>query len=206
MQILGTVTSPDVFQLLSGFLGALLSGLVMVLVLIVTLRVQTRQHREQLEAQRKQFLEQRDANEALLRKQLDLERTDATHREILRLRFNVVIAILDLERIATTHLDRDKYAARRYEILALNRAIMSHLQASRRAEYSRIIDLHDRVAITLAQRVNAGIPTGADYAAEHGKLAGLLEAWIDAYVAGNDEEGFAVNEKVRRSHESLDAV
>lgn len=187
----------------------------MVVVLIVTLVVQTHQQKKQLEAQEDQFnaqalaqadqfREQIAANEALLLRQIELERDEAAKRQIVQTRSRIMLALLDLERIATTGQDRSKFAAKRYEVLALNREVKSYVKQELREDYKRLADLQDRVAGILVNRVNAGIPTDDDFANQYGSLLGQVEEWTDAYVADDSAGIEKVNQLVKMSHASID--
>lgn len=203
MRFLSESSASDTLQLWSGFLGALLSGLVMVAVLIVTLVQQSRHHRDQLEAQADQFASQQKSNESLLRTQIELEREEASRSRILSVRSKIMIGLLDLERIAFTRTDFEKYGSRRYEVLALNREVKSLLKSEFREDYKALADLQDIVGRAIAERVNAGLPTDEEVGNEFAKLLALLEDWTDAYIS-NDCNGMeSVNKLVQQSMKSF---
>lgn len=206
-------------QVWSGFVGSVLSGAVMLLVLVVTLVVQAKQNKKLMDHQRKQmtnqlshqqsqFEKQLQANEDLLAEQISLEREAASGREILRLRTEVQRAFLEIEMIVTRGRDYEKFGELRYRILALNREIKSHVTPGVRSEYRKIADIYDRIIGILKDLVNYSGGPLTDRREELGTmlggLIGLQEEWVDAYIDQNTEERSRLYNMIEQSLSSFE--
>lgn len=206
-------------QVWSGFVGSALSGVVMLVVLVVTLMVQSKQNKSlmdhqseqvegQLSHQQEQFEKQLQANEELLAKQSLLEREAASGREILRLRTEVQRAFLEIELIVSNGRDYEKFAELRYRILALNREIKSHVASDIREEYRMLADVYDRLIGVLKDRVNqSGGPLRQHRESLGeilGNMVGLQEGWVDAYLDHNAEERYRIFEIIKESSNAFE--
>lgn len=205
----------------SGIIGDALSGAIMLLVLVVTLTVQSKQNKKlmthqseqvthQLNHQQEQFQKQLEANEDLLREQMRLERLASSNREIILLSAKVRRNLLKIESIATNGKNYDQFEDARYELLSLNKQIESHITPGIRPEYKKLTHIYDRTCILLRGLINlrggslAGTPLNLGSAL--GALLGLHQEWVDAYIDGDSSERHRLHDLIEanlRSFEDL---
>lgn len=175
----------------------------MLIVLVVTLIVQSRQNKklldhqsqqmtDQLEHQQDQFQRQLQASEELLRKQMRLEREALSSREIVRLSGKVRRAFLEIELIVSQGKKYDEFSDLRYRILSINKEIESHILSDVREEYQSVTLIYDQVCHRLSNLVNM---TGGPLVGHRevlgtmlGGLIGLHQEWVDAYIDENIDE------------------
>ena len=201
-------------QMWSGIIGAALSGAVMLIVLVVTLIVQSRQNKElmdhqreqvtdQLKQQQDQFQKQLQASEELLRKQMRLEREAYSSREIVRLSGKARRAFLEIELIVSSGRNYEAFGNLRYRILSINREIESHVTPKVREEYRKISHVYDQVCSLLSSLVNKTGGPVQDHrdglGTMLGGLIGLHQEWVDAYIDEKIEERRRLNKMIEET-------
>lgn len=205
----------------SFILGDLITGAIMLLVLIFTIRAQASQNKklmehqqsqveDQLAQQQTQFENQLAANEQLVARQMDLEREAAAHREILRLRTSVLRAFLKIQEIVMSGKGHDQLTSLQYDILSSNREIKSHLTTDVRDEYQDLSNMYDKVTLLLQAQVpqisEAPRPVRRRMNEELAKLMGTHEEWVEAYIDHDDQERGRIYELVQKSLASLEKM
>lgn len=201
-------------QMWSGIIGAALSGAVMLVVLVVTVIVQSCQNKklmdhqseqmtDQLEHQQNQFERQLHASEELLREQMRLEREAFNSREIIRLSAKARRAFMDIELIVSRGKNYDDFGNLRYSLLSLNREIESHVAPSVRQEYRKKSHVYDQVCGLLSSLVNkTGGPLSEHRDGLGTMLGGLIELhqkWVDAYIDDKSDERSQLNKMIEET-------